>query len=244
MKKIFKIATTLFLFSGIFFYAKAQNGINNTIKTESVRLLIPSLKTLIDSALVNNGMLNYRKLEMNAKEHNLKGKRKEWTRNFGLQADTRYGTFDNLSANVSETTSTTLSSHTQQLNYNIGLYLKIPVFDIINRKSLKKKAKTELAQAKSLVKFQEDKLKEIVIRYYEDLVLRQNLLEIHANNIADARVNMEMVEKKFRNGLIPIYEYIRISDITSRITSEYETAKSDLLLSKKLLENITGVNIN
>lgn len=244
MKKILKIVTILFLFGGIIFQAKAQTVYNDTVKRESVRLLIPSLNTLIDSALVNNGMLNYRKLEINAKESNLKAKRKEWTRNFGIQANTGYGTFDNFSANVSGNTSTTLSSYTQQMNYNIGFYLKIPVFDIINRKSLKKQAKAELAQAKSLVKFQEEELKEMVIRYYEDLVLRQNLLELRANNVADARVNMEMVEKKFRNGLIPIYEYIRISDITSRIASEYETAKSDLSLSKKLLENIAGVTIN
>ena len=55
---------------------------------------------------------------------------------------------------------------------------------------------------------------------------------------------MEMVEKEFRNGLIPISEYVRISDMTVRIASDYEKAKSNFLVSKKLLENITGVTIN
>ena len=54
---------------------------------------------------------------------------------------------------------------------------------------------------------------------------------------------MEMVEKEFKNGLIAISEYVRISDMTSRIASEFEEAKTDFLVSKKLLENITGVDI-
>ncbi len=244
MKNTLKIIATLFIIGFTIIESKAQNIVVDTVKRESVKLLIPPLNVLIDSALVNNGMLNYRKFEINVKESNLKSKRRDWTRNVGIQADTRYGTFSNYSSISGDNTTVNLASNTQQLNYNVGFYLKIPVFDILNRNSQVKQAKVELAQAKSLVKFQEDELKELVIRYYEDLVLSQNLLELRASNVADARVNMEMVEKKFRNGLIPIYEYVRISDITSRIASEYETAKSDFLLSKKLMENITGLNIN
>ena len=244
MKNTLINTALLFLLCFTIIQAEAQNKGNDVPERKSIELLIPALNVLIDSALVNNGMLNYRKLEIDAKESNLKSKRRNWTNNFGIQADTRYGTFDNFSSNVSGTNTTTLSSYTKQLNYGIGLYLKIPVFDIINRKSQIKQAKTELAQAESLIKFQEDELKETVIRHYEELILRQNLLELRASNVADAGVNMEMAEKKFRNGLMPIYEYVRISDITSRIASEYETAKYNLLLSKKLLENITGVSIN
>jgi hypothetical protein len=54
---------------------------------------------------------------------------------------------------------------------------------------------------------------------------------------------MEMVEKEFKNGLIAISEYVRISDMTSRITAEFAEAKSNFLVSKQLLENITGVEI-
>jgi outer membrane protein TolC len=244
MKNRLKTTISLFLLCLTILQAEAQDRNEDVSSGETTKLLIPVLNVLIDSALVNNGMLNYRRLEMDAKESNLKSKRRDWTKNFGLQADTRYGTFDNFSSNIDGSNTSTISSFTKQLNYGVGLYLKIPVFDILNRNSQIKQAKAELAQAKSLIKFQEDELKETVIRHYEELILRQSLLELRASNVADARVNMEMAEKKFRNGLMPIYEYVRISDITSRIASEYESAKSDLLLSKKLLENITGVSIN
>jgi len=222
---------------------KAQNAVSSDVNSESNKLLIPKLYILIDSALVYNGLVKYRRLEIDAKEANLESKRKYWTRNFGLQADSRYGTLDNYSSISGDNSSINLSSNTELLNYNVGLYLKIPVFDVINRKSQIKKAKAELAQAQSLVKSQEDELREMVIRYYEDLLLQQNLLEIRATNLGNARVNMEMVEKEFKNGLVEISEYVRISDMTSRISIDFEQSKSDFLVSKKLLENLVGFEI-
>tara|TARA_R110000772_G_scaffold82326_6_gene174664 strand:- start:123 stop:869 length:747 start_codon:yes stop_codon:yes gene_type:complete len=244
VKNITKILTILFICALGVFVTKAQGLTENDSQVSPHSLLIPKLTVLIDSALVNSGMVNYRILEIEAKEANIRAKRRDWTKNFGIQADTRYGTFNNYSTITGDNSSVNLGSITQQLNYNVGLYLKIPVFDIINRNSQIKRAKVEIEQAKSLVKFQEDEIRESVIRYFEDLVLRQNLLKLYASNLGNARVNMEMVEKEFRNGLLPISEYVRISDMTVRIASDYEKAKSDFLVSKKLLENITGITIN
>lgn len=211
---------------------------------QSYELLIPTIEVLIDSALANNGMLAYRVDEIESKKANLKMKKRYWTRNFGVQGDARYGTFDNFSQNVSGPSTTQLASTTIQTNYGIGVYLKIPVFDIYNRKSDIKQAKAELSQARNLVKNQEDEIKEKVILYYEDLKLKQRLLRIRAINLIDAKVNKEMAQKEYTNGQIPLYEYIRISDITSGIETEFEKGKSALMTAKRLLENLTGVTIN
>lgn len=229
-------------FFGLF--VNAQELKEKHSQTGGPSLLIPKLSVLIDSALVNSGMVSYRMLEIEAKEFNKKEKKRNWTRNFGIQADTRYGTFNNFSTITGDNSSINLGSDTQQVNYNVGFYLKIPVFDIINRKAEIKRSQVEIQQAKSLVKFQEDEVKQFVIRYFEDLVLRQNLLKLYASNLGNARVNMEMVEREFRNGVLPISEYVRISDITVRIASDYEKAKSNFFVAKKLLENITGMTIN
>lgn len=244
MKNIFKITIILFLLCAHSVEIIAQKSTESELKTTSIKLLIPSLDQLIDSALVFNGMVNYRKLEIDAKESNLKAKRQYWTRNFGIQADSRYGTFNNFSSTSGSNSTINLTSDTQQLNYNIGFYLKIPLFDIINRKSQVKQAKAELAQAESLAKSQENELRGQVIRHYEDLILKQNLLELRASNLGNARVNMEMVGKEFKNGLIAISEYVRISDMTSRIAVEFEKSKSEFLVSKKLLENLVGFQLN
>jgi outer membrane protein TolC len=244
MKTIFKITIIFYLLFFQISDIQAQNSIEKESTSSNTKLIIPSLNVLIDSALAINGMVNYRKLEIDAKDYNLKSKRQYWTRNFGLQVDSGYGTFNNLSSVSGDNSTVNLASNTRQLNYNAGFYLKIPVFDVINRKSQIKQAKAELEQAKSLAKSQEDELTQVVTRNYEELMLKQNLLALRASNLGNARVNMEMVEKEFRNGLIPFSEYVRISDMTSRIAVEFEQAKSDFLLSKKLLENLTGVQID
>jgi len=236
------IITLVFGFTNTICFAQNEAISNNNPGT--LKLIIPELKVLVDSAMVHNGMLGYRKNEIDVKKANLKAKRRNWTRNFGIQADTRYGTFDNFSNNLNGPNTVTLASTTVQTNYGVGLYLKIPVFDIFNRKSDIKQAKAEISQAENLVKFQEYEIRETVIRYYEDLILKENLLEIQAVNLSDANVNKEMAKKEFTNGQMEIYEYIRIADITAGVATEFEKAKSNLLLAKKLLENYTGVKIN
>lgn len=243
MNKIQKTLAIIFsVFSATLSFAQSMS--TEDAMDNSYQLLIPTLEVLIDSALANNGMLGYRVDEIEVKKANLKMKKRYWTRNFGIQGDTRYGTFDNFSSNVSGPTTVQLSSTTIQTNFGIGLYLKIPVFDVYNRKSDIKQAKAELSQARNLVKFQEDEIKETVIRYYEDLILKQRLLRIRAVNLSDAKVNLEMAQKEYTNGQIPLYEYIRISDITSGIETEFEKTKSALMTAKKLLENLTGVYIH
>jgi outer membrane protein TolC len=244
MKTIFKITVILYLLFFQISEVKAQNSSENESKSSNTKLIIPSLNVLIDSALANNGMVSYRKLEIDAKHCNLKEKQQYWTRNFGVQVNSGYGTFNNLSSISEDNSNVNLASNTKQLNYNVGFYLKMPVFDVINRKSQIKQAKSELEQAKSLAKSQQDELTQIVIRNYEELLLKQNLLELRASNLGNAKVNMEMVEKEFRNGLIPISEYVRISDMTFRIAAEFEEAKSEFMVSKKLLENLTGIEID
>ena len=103
VKNITKILTILFISALGAFVTNAQGLEEGYSQGTSNSLMIPKLTVLIDSALVNNGMVNYRILEIEAQESNLKSIRQEWTRNFGMVADTRYGTFDNFSSNITET---------------------------------------------------------------------------------------------------------------------------------------------
>lgn len=229
-------------------YGYLSHGVaQSTATTEMVvnrnGISIPPLHILIDSAINHNAMLRYRNQEIGAKELNLKSKKNYWTRNFGIQADGRYGNFNNNSISVVGGNQSLLATSTTQFNYGVGLYMKFPVFDGINRKTQIKRGKIEIEQAKSLAEAQKDELRQLVIKHYQELTLKQTLLNIKSQNLGNAIVNMEMVEKEFRSGVISIYEYVRLSDMTSRIESEYEKSKSDFLLEKKIMENIVGFTI-
>lgn len=217
----------------------AQPGSENILVKEH-QIIIPSLTDLIDSALNHNALVKFRLLEINAKNSNLKTKQHDWTRNLGVQADSRYGTFDNFSSNNNGLSTSIFNTTSRQLNYGIGVYMKIPIMDILDRKNQVKRANVELEQAKNMAEAQQDELRQLVIRQYQEVLLKQKLLNLQSIALGNARVNTDMVEKEFRNGLIQVSEYVRISDIALRVEVDYEKAKTDFITAKMILENIVG----
>ncbi len=203
-------------------------------------IVFPPLKDVIDSAIKYHPMVQYRKLEVEVKENNMQSQKNYWLRNMGVQADSRYGTFDNFSSNDNGQSTTLLNTTNKQFNYGVGVYFKFPLVDMLNRKNQVNQAKREMEQARQLSEVQITEIRQMVIKFYNDALLKQRLLQIKSQAMGNGRVNMEMVEKEFRNGQIPVSEYVRISDIVSRSESEYEQAKSDFLTSKQLLEEIAG----
>lgn len=201
---------------------------------------IPPLEVIIDSVLKNNAQLSYRKSSVKIKETNIKSKRIDLTRHFGISADTRYGNFNNFNTNEDGQLTTAFATTSKQFNYSAGFYLKIPIFDFLNRKKMLRVAKLELEEAQGLAEAQEETMRQIVIKLYQDLLLKEKLLEIKAKTLGDGKVNMQMVEKEFRNGLVPVAEYVRITNITSSLEIEFEKGKSEFLLAKCLLEDLAG----
>jgi outer membrane protein TolC len=224
----------------LFTTAMAQTTATKDTLLIKKEIVFPPLQDMIDSALKHNAAVKYRNLEIEVRTMNVTTQRNVLLRNMGVQADSRYGTIDAFSTNANGVTSNFANTTSKQLNYAAGVYLKIPIFDLVNRKTQIKQAKAELEEAKSLAESQQDEIRQVVIKQYQDVLLRQKLLSIKSQNLGSATVNMEMVEKEFRNGVIPITEYVRLSDMTARIQAEFEMAKSEFLLSKQLLENTVG----
>jgi len=162
-------------------------------------------------------MMSFRKHHIGVKTSTLKSERIFWTRNIGLQADTRYGNLSNFATSEDGVSNTAAFTTARQFNYSAGVYLKFPIFDFFNRKNQIKLAKLEVEEAKSMADFQEQEIRQTVIKLYQDLILKYKLLRIRSQNLGNGRVNMEMVEKEFRNGVVPISEYVRITSMTSNM---------------------------
>ncbi|HOZ69265.1 MAG TPA: TolC family protein [Chitinophagaceae bacterium] len=219
---------------------QAQSADSTAMTPSDSVITFPPLNDLIDSAVKYHPGIRYRQYEVKVKESNLQTQQHNWTRNMGVQADSRYGTFDNFSANDNGQSTTLLNTTNKQFNYGFGVYMKLPLYDLLNRKNQLKQAKNEVEMARSLGEVQETEIRQMVIKQYQDALLRQRLIRIKAQNLGNARVNMEMVEKEFRNGIIPISEYARISDIVYRAESDYELAKTEFITAKLLLEEMVG----
>lgn len=242
-KRIIIILITIIFFS----YSdniSAQSVDKKDPVIKETNIMFPPLMELIDSAMKHNSVVRFRNLEIEAKESKLISERNYWTRNFGLQADTRYGTFDNFSTNNDGLSTKIFNTSSTQFNYGAGVYMKFPIVDMIDRKNQIKRAKVEVEQAMSMADAQQDELRQLVIRQYQDVLLKQRLLKIRSEALSNAKINMEMIEKEFRNGVIPVFEYVRISDNVARVESDFETSRTEFITAKMILEDIAGFSFS
>ena len=133
-------------------YAQAANAVERSTAFDSITL--PPLSMLIDSAIAHNAMLKFFEHSIDAKKSSLSAESKSWTKSFGIQADVRYGSFNNFSTNTAEGQSPSLiATSTNQTNFGVGAYVKLPLSDFVNRKNFIQLAKAEVHQAESMAKY-------------------------------------------------------------------------------------------
>lgn len=245
MKHDFRILLTIFTILIVRLPGIAQQGKEFYLLNDNIESMLPPLETIIDSALSKNPYVKFRDLQIIVNTHKLKSDRTDWTRDLGFQTDVRYGTFDNFASNVVQGQNPALSStRNSQTNYGVGGYIRIPFYDFINRKNQIKLDKAEIEQAQSFSQVQRNELRQLVIRQYNELIIKQRLLKIKTKYAETSKIHMEMVEKEFINGTITLTEYSSLSEIASRAEAELESAKMDFRTSYMILEEIVGMKFN
>jgi outer membrane protein TolC len=240
MNKLFHILSILSLSVISFNSIQAQTLESDNSSLNGSEFKFPPLEVVIDSVLNRSAMVNFRNQHIGVKESTLASERIYWSRNLGIQADTRYGNLSNFATSEDGISNTAALTTAKQFNYSVGFYLKIPIFDVLNRKNKIKLARLEVDEAKSMAEFQKEEIRQTVIRMYQDLILKQKLLQIRSRSLGDGRVNLQMVEKEFRNGIVPISEYVRIVGMTENLEADYAKAMSEFITSKLMLEDMAG----
>ena len=224
----------------------AQQGNGFDLLKDNIELILPPLETILDSALRRNPHVKFRDMQVIMDEHKLKAYKVDWTRNLGIQTDALYGTFDNISSNTTNGGSNPamLTTRSSQLNYGAGAFIKIPLYDLINRKNQNKLARAEIEQAQNSSQSQRNAVRQLVIKQYNDLIVKQRLLKIKSKYVETARINMAMAEKQFLNGIINISEYSSVTEIVSRSEADFESSKMEFRTAYMLLEEIVGIKFN
>ena len=224
----------------------AQQGNGFDLLKDNIELILPPLETILDSALRRNPDVKFRDMQVIMDEHKLKAYKVDWTRNLGIQTDALYGTFDNISSNTTNGGSNPamLTTRSSQLNYGAGAFVRIPLYDLINRKNQNKLARAEIEQAQNSSQSQRNAVRQLVIKQYNDLIVKQRLLKIKSKYVETARINMAMAEKQFLNGIINISEYSSVTEIVSRSEADFESSKMEFRTAYMLLEEIVGIKFN
>ncbi len=206
---------------------------------------IPPVDALIDSAIANSPYLKFRDAEIVVSHYKYLNDRSQLLRDIGFSIEWRYGRFDNWSTNEGGgTIPIVVGSTRDEWRYGAGAYIKIPLFDITNRKTTINLAKKEIEQA---INHRNELIHEIrkdVIMQYHELLLRQKLMKIASDNQITAEIQLRMAEKQFQNGQLPLGEMARMMDIMARAKAEYEQQKTAFIIAYNMLEITTGVKFN
>lgn len=245
MKHYFHILLTILTILIIGLTGFAQQNKEPDLMNDNIESMLPPLETIIDSAIAKNPFVKFRDLQITVNTHKLKSDRADWTRDIGFQTDVRYGTFDNFASNVVQGQNPALiSTRNTQTNYGVGAYIRIPFYDFLNRKNQIKLSKAEIEQAKSYSMVQRNELRQLVIRQYNEVIIKQRLLRIKTKYTETSRIHMQMVEKQFISGAITLTEYSSLSEIASRAESDLESSKMEFRTAYMILEEIVGMKFN
>ena len=202
---------------------------------------LPPLSVLMDSAIQHNPYVRFRDLQLLIEDCKLKGIKTEWTRYLGLQGELRYGTYDSYVTTGGSSLSTTSSN---DLRWNTSTFFSIPLESFLNRNNQMRQSKLEHEQAKCMAEVQSNELRQVVVRQYNDLLLKQKLLKIKSKFKETSDINMQMTEKGFTNGTVPMSEYAMITENNTRAETDYAITMVEFQTAYQLLEVICDMKFN
>lgn len=216
--------------------SKAFNPILNDIID-----IVPPLSVLIESAYENSPLIKSREADLNYKKTVINSTKKLWIKNIGLESYINYGTADYYSINTLSSSQSLTSTQQTTSRYNIGAYLRLPLYDILDRNNLIKADKYRYEQSYWEKEEQKLYIKKLVIQQYNELILKQKIFKIANEAYLDAKLQANMAEKEFSQGELPLTDYARFRDIRAKSIMQYETSKYEFILAYLLLQETTGI---
>ncbi len=206
--------------------------------------LLP-VDVVVDSAMINSPIIKNADLNIKEQQLILKGSKFDILKSITLNGGYSYGT--NTRFNSLESSSNDLSNSlvlSESATYNLGVGVRLSIYDLINRKSVIK------INAIGLEKLQNDRidfqqaLKEAVVITYEDCLLKKKILGIYQSDLQSALLNLKMAKKQFENAEIGVDKITDVIDSHSKAAINLESGINELQLSLFKLHQLSGIGLN
>jgi outer membrane protein TolC len=247
--------TNLLSFLGLLFLSLqslAQSTLPDSIhadlkpvfEADSFILRIPSVETLIDSAIAHAPIIKVQDLSLQKNQLDIKHSKNEWTKDIinagGILTYGQFYDINNNNSTISPVQQTT--SNSAQTRYSLGLTLKIPIISFFDRYNYKV-AKIEHELTKNNKQLLVKEIREEVYNRYNSLMSSYQDYKILFENFDDQNIIMENAEKDFMSNEISVTEIssLRISYAKSKI--DLSKSRYEFLKALWLLEEITGFRI-
>lgn len=250
MIKIFKSFFIIFVFIGFAFIGGKTfaQGIDSTLYfnpiKDDIAKKIPHMEALIDSAIANNPYIKWEELKAARVIYDIKTERRKWTEHFGIEGTFNYGNYFYNDRDELTRLNQFYLTESRRMNYGGGLYLRFPLYYLIDRKNNinKKKKELEIAIIQREVRVKE--IRKDVIRTFNELMQQQYMLKISNDYQQTSDMMMQNAEIMFLNGEIPPEEYNRQKDYQTRGAQSYAETLGRFNIAFTMLEEIVGFKFN
>lgn len=217
----------------------SQDTIENQIVLKDFSgLILPPIDSLFLS-LENNPNIKAQDYRILEQESVIKSQKREWINYLRFSSSYQYGYqgAESLVQGFLIPAYYQTSENAQNL-YHVGVSLTIPFGDVIDRGNKVKKEKIRLGQIQAEKEISINEQKFIIIELYnkanEQLNTYKNIVEAKSY----AELKTRIIQKDFINGIINIDELTDAKKSESDIISNYEKAKSELMVALMKLEII------
>jgi outer membrane protein TolC len=241
-----KLILVLFLFNlSVFAQTTAKTDSLNNVLTFD-KLLIPELDECIQSALKNSPLMKVNDQQIESLLEEIKIKKKSWLDYLQIDANTRYGLFNQLT--LTESTGSTspdiaIQQAKTQLNYFAGLSIKLPLSYFVNNKSEQKILKNSIKETELKKQDLKNEISKLVVIEYFKLKNFTDLLDAQQNNLQTTQIDYLKAKKDVQNGMLGITEFASISTSYTKAIEAFMKTKNEYYTQIYILKILTGTNL-
>jgi outer membrane protein TolC len=212
---------------------------------DNIQDKLPPLEVLIDSAVKNAPRIRLEDAAISIARYKVQEYKRAWTKDLSFLSSFSYGNLYQFS--TSETAGglpTEFLSIGTRTNFTVGVSLRMPLFDILNRTNSINQGKREIESHVILKEQMKREPKQAVIFSYQALLLHQDLLKVKNEAQITSSIQVKMAEKEFLNGKISISDLARVSQ--THAVNLYSYKQDRMLFFKQylLLEELVGMKFN
>lgn len=223
------------------------SDLKENLPSDNYKFLLPELTTCIDSALQNSPLLKASDEQISKLLEEIKIQKKSWLNYVYIDANTRYGLFNQLSISQQSDDGANpdmaFYSAKEQFNYFAGLTIRLPISFFTNNRNEVKMLKQGVKEAELKKEELKKEITRFVIAEYFKLKSLHELLEVHQNNTQSTRLDYLKASKDLEANLISLTEFATISNQNTKALEAFITAKNDYFAQYYLLKLLTGTNL-
>jgi len=244
LKEKIVILFVLLVFGVSVSYCQVDSSLFFDPITDDIQNKILPLEALIDSAIANDPRVKLEAFQVEYNKYNVISARRDWTKNFGFQANADYGNWYYSDRDELTRIDRFYLTESRRSTFAVGVYLKFPIYYIIDRKNdiHKKKKLVEIAMM-----YREEKVREVrqeVVELYNRMLEQQAMIRISNEYQQYSLVDISMAELEFLNGEIPASELTRLKDFQTQRALYFAEQVWRFNRFLESLEEVVGIRFN